>query len=1018
MNRKIVLFLLFIFIPIFSYGDGPYGNRKWKKKGIHNGNLVRTLFYNQGEVAQWPHQPSGEWPKGTGNSYVDGVTPLVGAEVVDIHGKTIHVVEAGYREMMQISPDGVEYGWQPLPGYCNFDQDSPAMSDNPNSWPKCWPGLDHSWCGKWNGYFGQKTNADQESFFVFDDAQDHRFDFYPQANDSIRGGIGLKVDVRGFQWAHVLAEDVIFWHYDICNIGDNDLKKVYFGMYMDNGVGGPDDSLDDGAFYDTKVDITYAWDCDFQGQPGWVDIPGYVGYAFLESPGNPWDGIDNDEDGIVDERRDDDIDNDDDWTPFSDLNGNGIWDQGEPLNDDVGKDGLSPLDTNYLGPDEGEGDGVPTDGEPNFDKTDKDESDQIGLTSVDLIVAGLSGDITFEAVGCEDLWRRMSAGHFEVTPKENVNSGIIYASGSFPLKADLRERFSMALLFGKDLDDLIRNKNTVQLIYNNNYNFARPPNKPTVKYVAGDHRVTLYWDTFAEQSVDPFLRDSTGAHRKDFEGYTIYRATDPSFMEARQITDSYGNLIFRKPIAQFDLIDGITGPHPVGVHGAHFNMGTDSGLLHSWTDTTVQNGQTYYYAVVSYDQGDTLTGLAPSECNSIIEVNVAGNVRTDINTIVVTPNAPAAGYRPPEIKNSIEHVVGPGTGYVRTEFNNPTEIKENNEYRITFTDTSFLRQTEYYNVYDMSTDPPTLIVENCEAIGYDEMNRPLEGPLFDGIRLFMYNDTIAIKPELSGWQTGTKCNYLLKFGPSKEGLPKNSIPYPADYEIRFYDHIVDTSAGYNFWSVPVNFEIWNITDSLKVDFLFYDFDKDSTLSNDDKIIPLYYLEGDSVVNIGDRRSHRMAWEVRFITSEDSLGVPPVAPQEGDVLLIHTTKPFRAGDILEFETRGAQIDIALAKRQMDRIAVVPDPYVVTASWEPANRYRSGRGERKIDFIHLPAKCTIRIYTISGNLVDMIEHDKPIDDGSESWNLVSKDGMNIAYGIYIYHVDAPGVGEKIGKFSVIK
>ena len=36
----------------------------------------------------------------------------------------------------------------------------------------------------------------------------------------------------------------------------------------------------------------------------------------------------------------------------------------------------------------------------------------------------------------------------------------------------------------------------------------------------------------------------------------------------------------------------------------------------------------------------------------------------------------------------------------------------------------------------------------------------------------------------------------------------------------------------------------------------------------------------------------------------------------------------------------------------------------------------------------------------------------------WDLVSKDGMDIAFGVYIFHVDAPGIGEKIGKFAIIK
>ncbi len=46
----------------------------------------------------------------------------------------------------------------------------------------------------------------------------------------------------------------------------------------------------------------------------------------MESPGNGFNSIDDDEDGLIDERRDDGIDNDHDWIPFTDLNGNGKWD--------------------------------------------------------------------------------------------------------------------------------------------------------------------------------------------------------------------------------------------------------------------------------------------------------------------------------------------------------------------------------------------------------------------------------------------------------------------------------------------------------------------------------------------------------------------------------------------------------------------------------------------------------------------------------------------------------------------
>lgn len=77
--------------------------------------------------------------------------------------------------------------------------------------------------------------------------------------------------------------------------------------------------------------------------------------------------------------------------------------------------------------------------------------------------------------------------------------------------------------------------------------------------------------------------------------------------------------------------------------------------------------------------------------------------------------------------------------------------------------------------------------------------------------------------------------------------------------------------------------------------------------------------------------------------------------------------------------------------------------------------SGRGERRIDFINLPSKCTVRIYTITGALIKTLYKDSSPTDGSLTWNLVTDDGMDIAYGVYIYHLDSPGVGEKLANLQ---
>ena len=261
----------------------------------------------------------------------------------------------------------------------------------------------------------------------------------------------------------------------------------------------------------------------------------------------------------------------------------------------------------------------------------------------------------------------------------------------------------MSLLFGIDKEDLFRRKKTIQAIYNANYQFAKPPAKPHIKVIAGDHKVTLYWDDRAEHSYDAFYQ------RINFEGYRIYRSTEPNFIEDQVITDAYGKATFRKPIAQFDLKDGITGLMPISVNGAQFYLGDDSGIKHSFVDTTVENGQTYYYAVSAYDQGFISTnvqgvveGIPPSETTTILKVDINGNVKTDINTAVVTPRAPSAGYVAPQISNF--QASGPGTGSAKLTILDPDSIKNYNTYRIEFKNGSPFNTNPnpYYRLIDYS----------------------------------------------------------------------------------------------------------------------------------------------------------------------------------------------------------------------------------------------------------------------------------------------------------------------------
>jgi len=1079
--KSLAAVILFIILSInFANSQEPRGDPAWKKQGIMDGNLVRTIFLNHGEVALWPFQPSGEWPKGSGHSYIDGVAPWVSAEVVDIHGETVHPLETNYREFVDREPvTGKVWGFQPIPGYVNLNQDSPAMSNDPLSWPRRWPDQP-DWFDRetlepfWNGFFGKGVkNADLETYFVMDDASDKEYDFYPDPDDPTRGGLGLRIEVRGFQWSSVLAEDVIFWLYDIKNDATTDYEKALFGMYIDFGIGGTGDSDDDQGQFDPILDITFAWDRDGLGDTDWSPV-GVAGYAFLESPGKGdvylynefgdlvetilGDGIDNDDDGLIDESRSSlrgefvfgsvgiyndgnpkwhwEGDEDGDWDGFTDLNGNGVWDEEEPLNDDLGADGVGPLDEQYSGPDIGEGDGFPTDGEPEYNETDKDESDQIGLSAVKLF------DLhQFDLNMDEQIWNIMAFNVFD--PQESdVNLGALYSSGPFPLEAGQTERFSMALLFGEDRADLLRTKQIVQKIYNADYNFSKPPKKPLLTAVPGDQQVTLYWDRRAESSFDRFLGEF------DFEGYKIYRSTDPAFLETKIITDAFGIKTFRKAIFQCDLINfdpdtlwWVKGTHPADINGIQFDMGDDTGLVHTWTDTTVQNGQTYYYAVVSYDRGFPPpigggVGLPPTESTSIISIDNQGNVtKTDVNTAVVIPNAPAGGYEMPELKEII-HVEGPGTGTISVEIIDRLKIKENHTYQIEFHHDG-LFETTGYSVFDVTGTQKVSLIENSPFVSIDSLLTdpirrkynivPQDGDVFEGLRISVFNDAIALSKSTSGWKEGSQST--LSHTLNVKNL--DGVAYPADYEIRFADEFVDTSTNGN----PAKLTVWNVTEEKSSRFFFKDLNGDGIFDpgGSEKIYFWEVLDGTDI----------KTWELFFFPPEPILDtifvtsdsmviveipVDLILPTAGDVFLVSTGKPFRGtfgdspntlmGDIYQFTTIGAATNEQQAKSELDRVAVVPNPYVASATWEPKSLFSTGRGARMVEFIHLPRECTIRIYTVRGYLVETLYHNKNINDGSEFWNLRTKDGRDIAYGLYIYHIDAPGVGEIIGKFAVVK
>jgi len=1172
--KKLFLIILFTGVNLFAQRTS---DPTLLTIGYHTGNRAAITYYNDGQISgiNTGIDIRGEWPLGSGENYIGDCIPLIGVEFINTEDDTLQsvVISRGPRkgQFDEKSPSGYFWGWNPVPGFRNPTVKGVAMSHLPETWPiegwndpvaRFWKDEDGK--TQWFGYFGRGIqNADQESFFEANDDWDDEFNskFQPDSTNPNRYGMALKMRQRGFQWSSFLAEDAIFWLYEITNDGTTLYRKADFGTVVGTLAGGDGDSQDDLGYFDVQDWITYSWDSDGIGNRG--QKVGYVGYAFLESPGNPFDGIDNDNDTksnsprftssdfnaviynsgdrvvlitdtvdaqglrtyerklhtvnattdtvyslgvrfiiepgvtefregnavlqiingrqvwipqpsandaidndldglvdenqathyetrvargltglayknfrtgegvndlLIDERRDNLIDEDQDW---------------DPQFDDLGEDGLGPEDLEYPGPDIGEGDGIPTQGEPNFGKTDPDESDQIGLTGFNFFELQSAPDLSIDSL----LWRRMTPGRFDVVPPTPQDGDFIYSSGFFPLFPKTPERFSVSLLFGEDYNDIVKNKKIVQQIYNAGYAFPQAPSKPKINITHNDGKVVIYWDGDESENSRDFV-----TKQKDFEGYKIYRATDANFRDSRVITNALGVLSFDKPIAQYDLSNSYSGFFIPSAElleaygGTTFYLGENNGVINRFVDSTVTPGITYYYAVCAYDHGNGTPDIFPEENSKFIFRSNTGEVITDDNTAFITPGRRPAGYSNAFLDILTESDPFFGTGYSAIEVIDDAEIRNQFNYQIVFEDTGLTDITANWSLLDLQTPDTvfvplineTYIVNPTDSIAlpagtdtilvngskygvtgsyytaaYDRLVDKSdrfagETPVRDGFRVQLYNDPVKI-------DTSFAQNIPTNPPPSFEVLrfvalnsKYNGYANPNDYVIEFYDTIVDTSvadtvglgASNRVPPQPINFKVKNLTTNQYIDAVYL---RVGNLSYTYSIWFKEYLQGQYV----------RTWRVNIRYQ----GLYPL--ETAGTFNIITLKPFNQNDSFYFTMTGAKINNELAQDQLSKIKVVPNPYVVTHAGEQRllSSQTSGRGEREVRFTYVPPGSQIQIFTVRGELVRTL-YANDLYIGDVYWNLRSDDNIEVAYGVYVYVIDAPDIGTTMGKLALIK
>jgi flagellar hook assembly protein FlgD len=94
-----------------------------------------------------------------------------------------------------------------------------------------------------------------------------------------------------------------------------------------------------------------------------------------------------------------------------------------------------------------------------------------------------------------------------------------------------------------------------------------------------------------------------------------------------------------------------------------------------------------------------------------------------------------------------------------------------------------------------------------------------------------------------------------------------------------------------------------------------------------------------------------------------------------------------------------------KEALKIINVVPNPY------NAFSEYERNKLDTRIKIINLPEQCTIRIYSTNGKLIRTIKKDSPIT--YQDWNLTNHANIPVSSGMYLIHVEVPGIGDRVLK-----
>lgn len=992
--KLIILCVIIINTLVGTPANVQYGRSAQSK--VHDINSIELVISNYGKIGEL------YWPKTSGCKYLYGAGIWFG--VIDSLGDTL--VSIGY------GPHGGESEFRP--GLAGQNPEDPSVIIYMYAYS--WPGPQAIF-----PMAPQDTFSQQDSWCCYNDT-----DITAHVPGDTRP-IGIEVYQTGYAWQLTGLQSVIYLIWTVKNITNDTLKNCIFSFCADPDIGNESGTGNDvmsgiiGQWFvingeSLYVDnFAYVWQNEVEPIPTPPWWPGAIGCDFLQSPWDLVENADKDEDGILDQYERDSA---------------YYWNNLPPEKWDIDLDGVP-------------------------DWRDPNQIPQVGLTSLRRFTLNLEPNLDNERYMTMAGYNYKTGIYwpYDTQPSQPDDQRFLMSAGKFALEPDSEATITIAFML-VNWDSLQERPDTAlvpldhycQYIYDINWLLPQAPPPPHLTCIPGDAQVTLLWDNLSEITPDPFyafVSDPAGwiydpyYRQYDFEGYRIWRSE----------TGQAGTW---ELIGACDLYNGITF-ESVNPDGGDTLRAEDTGIFHSYLDDDVRNGFTYYYAVTSFDHNCVISTYdsiwvidsiwyAPES----IWIYVYDSLKVTGPCALMFESGQVSVQSAPR-RDPTNFV--PGRCSLEIIYGNE-KLLDNIAYSITYP--LAMNELSFYVcfgpvTYQDISEKDTVPIPSMYTAYLENSNQAL----IDSVHIETNNQTIAVNhafPTLNGVTVSINFlrdslpadqsifEYIETYGSYPESLVTVCLPGPwasyfafwayrgNDYQIKWYSttgsayantvRVIDIMSGDTIPYHPYNPEPNHTYDKHANAWCFQ-----SHLDVSDTLV----LFGSPPATRNTKYLYINGGLVGLNRGGPMMPGDPV-PSISDIWTVHAHSDFApapANALFEIHSIPAYFDSVT--RQTLNVKVVPNPYVFYNEWEQR------RFPRKLKFINLPHRCTIRIFNLNGELVKTLLHthtsepeqEQILNDagGDEWWDMLNEERQFIASGIYIYHVQST-IGEQISKFVVIR